>query len=360
MDFTADKYVLCGESTVHFTDKTENCPLGWHWEFTPNTVTFLEGTSENSQNPVVQFNQPVLYDVTLTANNAVGSGILTKNSYIANGGYGLPIEESFANGFEGHHWTINNPDLSITWDTISVLGTTPGTKATWMNFFNYTSIYRRDQLISPAMDFSGYSTVTLSFRHAYAQRATLKDSLIVRISTDCGSTWTRVWGMGPDGSPDTFVTHPPTFEEFYPGLVDDWCGGTYGVLCYNIDLSPWAGNDNIKVMFESFNRSGNNLFLNEISITGPVGIDDKKKDDLGISIYPNPSTGIFTLSIENNRVTCYLSAYNIHGQEIYTNKFFSEGGNISKQLDFSHFSKGIYYIRITTETATRVEKVILE
>ncbi len=359
--FTADKYVLCGEeSTVHFTDKTENCPSAWHWEFNPSTVTFMEGTTAYSQNPVVRFNQPVIYHVTLTATNAVGSATHTEYSCIANGGYGLPVQESFANGFEGHHWTIVNPDMNVTWDTVSVSGTIPGTKAAWMNFFNYPSVNKRDQLISPAMDFSGYETVTLDFRHAYAQRATLKDSLIVYISTDCGSNWTRVWGTGPDGTSNSFVTHPPSLEEFYPASADDWCSGPYGVTCYSIDLSPWAGNDDIKVMFESFNRNGNNLFLNDIKIGGPVGSDEIKIDDMGISIYPNPSTGIVTLSIKNTKETCHISVFTIHGQEIYANKFIPEGENTVKQLDFSLFSKGIYYIRIMTETASRVEKLILE
>jgi len=360
VDFTADKNVLCSESTVHFTDKTENCPSSWSWQFTPNTVTYLDGTSENSQNPVVQFNQSLTYNVTLTAYNAVGSGTLTKNNCIVNNGYGLPFEEIFSLGFDALHWTISNPDLSMTWDTITVPGVVSGSKAAWMNFYNYSSVNRRDQLISPAMNFTGYSTVTLSFRHAYAQRATLKDSLIVRISTDCGSTWTRIWGMGPDGTAETFVTHPPSMEEFYPGSMDDWCSGSYGVSCYNIDLSPWAGSSNIKVMFEAYNRNGNNLFLNDISIAGPVGSNEIKKDDFGVTIYPNPSTGKLTLTIINKKETCYLSVFNVHGQEVYADKFLPEGGNISKQLDFSSLSKGVYYVRITTETATRVEKIILE
>jgi len=360
VDFTADKNVLCAESVVHFTDKTDNCPSSWNWQFTPGTVNFIDGTNQNSQNPVVQFNQPTIYHVTLTAYNAVGSGTLTKYSYIANGGYGLPIEESFANGFDGLHWTIYNPDLGITWDTISVPGMTSGTKAIWMNFFDYTAVNRRDQLISPAMDFSGYSTVTLSFRHAYAQRASLKDSLIVRISTDCGTTWTRVWGMGPDGTPNTFVTSPPTFDEFYPGSTDDWCNGNYGVSCYNIDLSPWAGNNNIKVMFEAYNRNGNNLFLNEVSIAGPVGSSETTKNDMGISIYPNPSEGRFTLSFRNTGETYSLAVFDIQGQKVYTDKILPQGSGYSKQMDLSGFSKGVYYLRITTETATHVAKLVLQ
>ncbi|MEI6455079.1 MAG: T9SS type A sorting domain-containing protein, partial [bacterium] len=360
VNFTADQNVLCEESKVHFTDKTENCPSSWSWQFNPNTVTYLDGTSENSQNPVVQFNDPVIYHVTLTAYNAVGSGTLAKYSYIANGGWGLPIEENFALGFEYLHWTISNPDLSVTWDTITVAGVSDGSKAAWMNFFNYSGVNKRDQLISPAMDFSGYSSVTLSFRHSYAQRASLRDSLIIRISTDCGNTWTRVWGIGPDGTPNTFVTHEPSMEEFYPASTNDWCGGSYGVSCYNIDLSPWAGNSNIKVLFESYNRNGNNLFINDISIAGPVGVKEQTTDALRVSLYPNPSTGKVALTINDLKENCGLIIFDIQGQQVSSDQFTTENGVTTRQLDLGSLAKGIYYLRLTTVKATLVEKIILQ
>jgi len=360
VDFIADNIVTCDPSIVHFTDLTQNCPTSWEWQFEPNTVTYLEGTNEFSQNPVVQFNQTVAYDVLLTAYNSVGPQTTIKPDYIINGGYGLPFEESFENGFDEKHWTIVNPDLGVTWDTITVAGTVTGTKATWMNFFDYGAVNKRDQLISAVMNFTDYTTLTLSFRHAYAQRATLKDSLIIYISGDCGSTWTRVWGMGPDGTPNTFVTHPPSLEGFYPLSTDDWCGGSYGTACYDIDLSPWAGWNNIKVMFEAFSRSGNNLFLDQVSISGPVGISGTNKDKSGISIFPNPSSGMFTLSVFNPGENCNLVVSSLQGQTVHSEHLSSAGSILTKQLDLTSFSKGIYLIRVTTESATKIEKIIIQ
>jgi hypothetical protein len=296
----------------------------------------------------------------MTAYNAVGSGTLTKYSYIANGGWGLPIQETFASGFDYLHWTISNPDMSITWDTITVPGVSAGTKAAWMNFFNYSGINKRDQLISPAMDFSGYETVTLTFRHAYAQRASLKDSLIVRISADCGSNWTRVWGMGPDGTANTFVTHPSTLDEFYPASADDWCNGSYGVSCYSIDLSPWAGNNGIKVMFEGYNRNGNNLFINDVSIAGPVGMKDQTGKDLSVSVYPNPTTGSVTLTVHGQKGLCILSIFDIHGQQVYSDQFTTENGLTSRQIDLGGNARGVYYLKLTSDQVTQVSKIILQ
>ena len=358
VDFKADQNVLCNTNIVHFTDQSINCPSSWQWNFNPNTVTFVEGTSATSQNPAVYFPESGAYDVQLVCGNAVGSGLVSKLDYIVKDGYGLPFHESFENGTETHHWQISNPDLSITWDTISVGGTTPGTKAVFMDFFNYTSMNRRDQLISPALNLTGYSSVTLSFRHAYEQRVR-KDSLIVRISTDCGANWQRVWGMGPDGTPGVFVTHPSTNNAFYPATADDWCGGSYGTGCYSIDLSAWAGNANVMLLFESYNRYGNNLFLNDIQINGPVGQAENHSKRTVVSVFPNPSRGSFDITVKNIRGDVSYSVSDPGGRVVADGNMQNNSGQATKRIDLSAAGKGLYIIRLTGESGTWVEKVVI-
>ena len=358
INFTADKVALCGNEAVHFTDQTIYCPISWNWSFVPGTVTFLEGTSCSSQNPVVQFDGSGGYDVQLTCSNEVGSETLLHSLYIFKDGYPLPFTESFSSGFDTKRWEIVNPDLSITWDTITVGGLVPGSKAIYMDFYNYTALTKRDQLISPGLNLTGYSAVALTFKHAYEQRIR-KDSLIIRISTDCGATWQRVWGMGPDGTPNVFVTHPSTDSAFFPESANDWCGGSYGTGCYTIDLTPWAGQQTVKLMFEAYNRFGNNLFLNDIQVSGPVGTHEITRGNPVVNIYPNPSHGEFNLSMSNMPREVKMTVMNPQGQALITEVLISRSGTISKQLDLSGFPKGMYFIRLTTEQFTQVEKVVV-
>jgi PKD repeat protein len=359
-DFTADNYILCTDDIVRFTDLTDNCPSSWIWSFNPGTVTFLEGTASTSQHPVVQFDQPGAYDVQLTAFNLNGPGSTTKTDYIMMGGYSLPFEESFEDGFAAKHWEVINPDGMVTWDTTQVAGTTLGTKAAWMNFFNYTAINRRDQMISPPMDFTNYGIVTMNFRHSYAQRASLKDSLIIKVSNDCGETWTRIWSAGPNGTPDAFVTAPSTMDSFFPQSADEWCGGSYGVGCYTIDLSAFAHQNDVKIMLEAYNRNGNNLFIDDISVSGIVGIPVAADRGNDIQIYPNPTTGLLHIIFNSGNPDLTYQVFNIQGQKVISGMLAANPAGKPGVIDLSSLPRGIYTMQLTASGFTQVKKVVIE
>ncbi|MCX6287388.1 MAG: PKD domain-containing protein [Bacteroidetes bacterium] len=359
VDFTSNKQALCIGDTVRFTDLTQNCPYAWSWQFTPGAVTYVNGTGSYDPNPQVVFNNPGPYDVKLSAANAVGQSSLTKTSYIINGGYNLPFVENFSGGLGQHYWTIVNPGIDMTWDTITVPGITPGSRAVWMNFYNYPAVNERDQLISPPLMMPSYPPVELSFRHAYAQRDPIKDSLIIKISEDCGLTWTRLWAMGPDGTPLKFVTAAPTNNAFVPQSSGDWCSGSYGVSCYAIDLQNYIGKSNIRLMFESFNRNGNNLYITDITVQGEVGIADNILELNGVSIYPNPSHGLFTLECKQCREAQDLSVISGDGIEVFVKRIPESKQSMKEIIDLRGLSKGVYFIRLTGNNNTRVGKLLI-
>jgi len=359
-DFTSDQQVLCSGNDVQFTDLSENCPASWTWEFTPNTVSFVAGTNLHSQNPLVSFNQPGPYDVKLTVTNTVGSASLTKEDYIVNGGYPAPFSENFEQGFGERSWTIVNPDLSKTWDTITVPNGSTGTKAVWMNFYDYITVTRRDQLISPAIDLSNVSSATLSFRHAYAQRSSLKDSLVVYLSDDCGATWQRLLNLGPDGTPNILVTHENMMDAFFPESSADWCSGNYGVSCYTVDLDEWAGSSGIKIMFESYNRRGNNLFLDDVEVSGPVGIDDSKVRSTDLKVYPNPTDRLLNVVLRHASQEATWQVISPQGQTLSTGKLTGDTDRKTSVIDLGGNPRGLYFIKVVTGEATLIEKIVLQ
>jgi subtilisin family serine protease/PKD repeat protein len=188
----------------------------------------------------------------------------------------LPFVESFetdviANGL----WSIDNPDGAITWERVAVGGNAPGNQAMKIDFFNYEQNSQRDGLISPKISLIGYSSAQMTFHHAYRRfNQTAADSLVIYVSTNCGATYTRVFGTAEDGT-GAFATATTNTNAFTPSISTDWCfDGTVGASCFTINLNAFVGND-ILIKFESFNAGtiGNNLFIDNINIDGVPSLD---------------------------------------------------------------------------------------
>jgi len=152
--------------------------------------------------------------------------------------------------------------------------------------------------------------------------------------TSTGSTWDielGATGFVATGTPTTTgtTTNPHSLSGLtgntsYDFYVRNDCGAN--------GLSPWAG---------PFNFS-----------TTSVGIDESAKK-LGLSIYPNPNNGIFTLNVKAKNVT--VEVMNTQGQVIFT----KNNVNTNEQIDLSNNAKGIYFVTVTSNEAVTTQKVIV-
>jgi len=358
VDFIADQTVVCTNGIAHFTDLTQYCPNTWEWLFSPATIDFKEGTSENSQHPVVEFRQPGLYEVTLNVSNNNGQGTLTRTGYIQAGGSFLPFEENFESGsLEDRNWTVVNADLGYTWTNYLIEET--GNHAARMKFYGYFKMSERDKLISPYLNFSELTNIYLTFDHAYAQRFNQKDSLIIYVSSGCEENWIRIWANGPDGN-GIFETSPATPYEFIPLVNDDWCSLGWGADCFTLDLSQWAGDINVKIMFESYNNLGNNLYLDNIIVSNTTGNANILPPLGTFTLYPNPGSGLFTLYSAGLTGQMEMEVYNAQGQSVIKNAFNNNDAAYQQTIDLSGFPKGVYMVRLISDEKVQLKKIILE
>jgi len=207
--------------------------------------------------------------------SAPANDTTTSSFTVTNTGASLPFFEDFQSGvFTTNNWTILNPDNARTWEILTTNCTFTGNKAARIQFFSYTTTGQRDGMITTPLNFSGYSAVELKFDHAYKRRnTTATDSLIIYVSTDCGQTFpTRVFARG-QSTATPFATGYTSTTEFTPADSTDWCMGTIGANCFTVDLTAFAGNPSVVLKFESYNNNQNNLYLDNINITGtPVAL----------------------------------------------------------------------------------------
>ncbi len=356
VDFSASDTVTCSGNQVYFYDKSSRCPTSWIWNFIPNTVTYTGGTDKNSQNPVVIFDEPGSYTVTLRVGNNAGQRTAIKENYMSIGGNLLPFEEHFeAPAFGTNGWTVVNTQGNTTWQLIETQGKTGTTQAAYMNFYNYTVMGARDLLISPLLNFQGFDNVFMTFDYAYAQRYSQKDSLIVKISTDCGNTWTRVYANGPDGN-GVFETSEPVVTSFAPQGAADWCGVGYGAQCPIIDLSNWANQSDVKIAFESFNQYGNNLYIDNVEISNAVGIGIEKAQNDSFGLFPNPATKSVSLILHKSEKHALAVVTDMENKKVLQKQ-------INKRktvLDLNGFPPGLYFVTLISGNSVNTKKLIIK
>ncbi len=76
-DFVASEIIGAAPFQITFFDQSTNSPTSWNWTFEGGTPS-----SSTIKNPVVVYNTPGTYTVTLTSTNSIGSDVETKVNYI--------------------------------------------------------------------------------------------------------------------------------------------------------------------------------------------------------------------------------------------------------------------------------------
>ena len=357
VDFISNKKVVCVGNEVLFQDKSLYSPNQWEWQFDPSDVSFVNSTNEFSQNPEVIFNVATAYSVTLKAWNLNGNSEITKFEMIYAGGYPPYFKETFEEDvFVEDEWLIENPDNDVTWELYEVGGTTPGNRAMAVDFSTYF-IGKRDRLISPPFNLENLENSSLEFQHAYAKKyPPLTDSLIIYVSTDCGENWTREFYIGEDGS-GNFATHEIT-NNFWPLEAGDWCFGGWGGECISLDLNAYTGQSNVKVAFESYSSIGNPLFIDNISVSQYVGIEEKTKSE-EMLVFPNPNNGDFTILLTESDEFIEMKLLNQMGQIVYSKKLNSN----TKKIDIhsnTDWPQGTYILTLIGKEVVKSKKVVIQ
>ncbi len=189
----------------------------------------------------------------------------------------LPILEDFPSLPPA--WDVRNDDNNITWNVVTAPSDSPANTAARINFFSYANANGEyDYLITPALDLTTYTGLSLEFDLAYAPFSfSDKDGLIVAISVDCGNNFPfQNYVFQKEGQ--ELATAPLNAGSFVPSGRSEW-------RTEIINLDQFAGSEQVKIAFIGVNDFGNNLYLDNINITGT-----RKPDlDLAIAAIPQPA-----------------------------------------------------------------------
>ncbi|MEN9522948.1 MAG: hypothetical protein RL065_1325 [Bacteroidota bacterium] len=176
----------------------------------------------------------------------------------------------------------------------------------------------------------------------------------------------KCWKIGhwDNGLTEPGSSGSPLFNKYHE-VVGQLFGGPSYCGCDDSDKNDYYGKFSVSWNDDTLNYMQAKYWLdpnstNATKILGfdpgfANGISSKNNEYSNLLIYPNPSNSFIKI-VSNNQFN-KLEIYNIMGQSIYFNKFFTE--KKSFEIDLGNFNSGIYFIKVSyNEKSFGIEKVI--
>lgn len=213
-------------------------------------------------------------------------------------------------------------------------------------FTDYDNSGQFDYLLTPRINMTnaGNNTV-LTFSLAYAQKNIFfRERLRVLASTDCGRTWNTLY----DKEGTDLATAANTTQLFVPN-AGQW-------RKESIPLTTYAGKPDVIFQFATTSGTGNNMYIDDISIAGPTGISEPDKPRF--RVYPNPAVHSITVeNINNSRENSVISIYDVTGRLVLKQPLHTT--TKTTFIDLSSNPNGLYLVRIQAGDHVYQEKISL-
>lgn len=91
--------------------------------------------------------------------------------------------------------------------------------------------------------------------------------------------------------------------------------------------------------------------------SNPLGLQQEED----VAIYPNPSNGVFTISVSNLETRkVELRILNVIGNEIYRETLTRTEPSLTKTINLDRYAKGLYYIKLEADSYSAVRRVVIK
>jgi PKD repeat protein len=338
-DFSANKTSIQPGEKVSFTDMTTGNPLEWEWTFEGGTP----GSYSGQEPPLIQYDAPGRYNVSLTASNTIGSN--TKDSV-----------EMIIVGAPEADFDADNNYIQIG-DTVNFTDESTGDPVEWYWEFqggipDTSTMQNPEEIIYNA---SGNYNVMLVATNQYGSDTVVKEEYITVGGplADFTADVTNILAGESVTFTDLSINDPTSWSwKFFGGSPGSYMGQDPPPVTYN---NP--GDYDVKLTVS--NDLGNNYITKADYIhVGGIGIDENDNFIDGVKIYPNPTSGIVKLLVgDDASVLQSIKVYNAFGKEIRHIEFDKSGSQF--EIDLSDQPNGIYFMAIEFENKILNRKVYI-
>ena len=208
-------------------------------------------------------------------------------------------------------------------------------------------------LISECYDLTQISNPQISFNLAYDLENNW-DILYVQYSTDLGQNWQVLGNLdanwyNSDRTPETSGT------DCFNCVGAQWTGTNSALTNYFYSLSSLGAETNILFRFVFHSDQsvvGEGVIIDNFLISGVLA--NQSYDINNLTIYPNPSSGIFNIMTQNSTIEG-IEIYDVLGKQIDFN--INNQDNTNLVLDLSNASTGIYFVKIKSNNQVVTKKI---
>ncbi len=309
-DFKASDTTPSPETAVLFNDYSLGNVRNWQWNFSPNTITYLNGTDSTSRYPAILFNNSGYYSVSLTVSDSLTDDTEMKSDYI------FAYTPGLWKGIESGEW--NN---IVNWDggkatTSSTNVVIPPDAYHWPEYTGNFVIGTHCSGLS--MDNSSEMNISGSLTINPGNVLTMNENAILKI----GGSWINNGAFNPGNSTVSFIGPGPLAiaSTLNPNNITDYVRSTFPKeMNYLVNgITGPSGDDkweNVPLGF-TFKFAGNNYTSARLSTNGWLSLN--LSGNLGYN-----NNYLFTSSVPN----CAIAAWwdDLYDDAVSSVNYLTEG-----------------------------------
>jgi hypothetical protein len=278
--------------------------------------------------------------VSLTVTDMGNTSSITKPAFISSvPGAGLPVQVDFESGAFPADWICASTNgggscWSVT-DQASGFGL--GTYSMAFDNFNNDVQGARDEEWLGKLSFVGAVSPQLTFDVAYARYdAQYSDSLAVRVSTDCGDTWTEVYVKG-----GIALATAPDQQEFFVPVADQW-------RTEMVDLLAFADEPQVIIAFQNRGRFGNVIRVDNINLVADAHSNvQESAQQPGVSVFPIPANDVLNIRVEGSSNGMMVARIlDATGREVLNDALLFGANGSAQRLVVRSLSPGNYTLKL--------------
>ncbi len=325
------------------------------------TYSFAAGTLSPGMNTVAYevstANNPNLYDLTSANNLASVDGLVQVPSapfatyhYEDFESYQLG-DDAFANSLTlnpdgARFFAVDNGiNSSVNWNLGAYEASSNSIR------WNYYSIQAgiTASVLFEKLNVQGTYDNRIVFDYAHAQYQTESDMLEIKVSDDCGATWTTVWSK----SGSDLATAASSAQNYYP-VAADW-------QTVSVDISAYNSASEILIEFVGTSDFGNNLYVDNIQFQNNTYVGLEEELISNFELFPNPANEVLSVNFNlDSDSDVQISVLDISGRQVTEMTQELSQGYQNIQLDVASLKAGAYIVEVTANGTTTREQLIIE